>query len=286
MLGQTGTRSTAPQGELVYTGTPEVSLERAVLPYTEIDGPSLGGRLEDLGMGVVLDGTDPAHAVVMDLGSGGLRRTDLSGPVVLFGWLYRGVVEALADGGTSWSRALRLLERTGFTPLTRPLYLRVGFRDMVEDLDFHEELAIRITLPGGVARIHLDYDDAILHIRTGSSERNGLLERTLTEAFAGQPIHRSSSGSGVGAQSYEVVLPMARTPGELRLELRRLRRGVLHLLQRFEPARWEAVREALSGFGERDSLRHLEVRRGAGRSWVRGASRTGISLPIASGRVH
>lgn len=311
MPGLTGSdRSACPSPhELIYTGTCEVSLSRAVVPYTDLGDPGGGGRIEDLGMGVVVDSDDATRATVLDLGSGKLRRADLTEPVVILGWLYHGTVRALVDRATQvapddgsapigtgqWrAAALRLLTRTGFSHFTRPLFLRVGFRDLVEDLDLHEELAVRIKLPGGVARAHLEYAESILHIRTASSVRHDGLETALTEAFPGRPIQRSISGAGLGTQVYQVVIPVSRSLVELRCEVRRLRRGFLHLLARFESSRYKAVQEALSGFGERDSLAVLVGPRAPGarlRTPVRAprpSTRPGSAGPgpSLSGRIH
>ena len=62
------------EADASVTGTFQVSLTRAVLPYRDRGDQSLpGGRLADIGLGVVVDGGDPARADVVDLGSAEIR---------------------------------------------------------------------------------------------------------------------------------------------------------------------------------------------------------------------
>lgn len=261
-----------PPDQLVFTGRCEVSLVRAVLPYTDLDRAGAAPVLEDLGLGVVLEAGDPSAATVLDLGSGQRRRADLNRPVVLLGWLYPGTVRALlaqvSDPGSNesqgrsgwWARALRMLDRTGFSPLTRPVFLRAGFRDLVEDVDLHESLAVRIAVADGVARAWLDGDRSALMIRIDAGEPDVEFERDLREAFPGWPVLAGLATDGTGAAIRQVEIPMARSLRELRRDLRSLRRGILHLLERYEPARHLAIREAFAGFGERDSLAAFTAR--------------------------
>ncbi len=149
--------------EASLTGIFQVSLTRAVLPYR--DGRELalpGGRLADVGLGVVIDGADPARAEVVDLGSAEIRVVDLTGPLVVLGWLYpsglRSLRRVVEDSGFeeldrtrafTFNMALRALNSAGFSPLTRPTVLRIGFRDLCQDLDLHEGTAVRLLLPSG-----------------------------------------------------------------------------------------------------------------------------------------
>lgn len=261
-----------PPDQLVFTGRCEVSLVRAVLPYADLDRPDGAPVLEDLGLGVVLEAGEPSAATVLDLGSGQRRRADLNRPVILLGWLYPGTVRALlAQASASeasgsrfrsgwWARALRMLDRTGFSSLTRPLFLRAGFRDLVEDVDLHESLAIRIAVAGGVAQAWLDCDRSALVVRFDSDEPDPEFEHELREAFPRWPVLAGSDADGAGGTVRRVEIPLARSLRELRRDLRGLRRGVLHLLERFEPVRYRAIREAFAGFGERDSLAAFTAR--------------------------
>jgi len=259
--------------ESSLTGTFEVSLTRAVLPYRDgSDGSPPGGRIQDIGMGVVVDGTDPARADVIDLGSAELRVVNLAGPLVVMGWLYpsglRSLGRVVADsesGAAARARtftfglAVRALRSAGFGPLTRPTVLRVGFRDICQDLDLHEGTAVRLLLPaGGVVRVHMDYENASLVARTGRSSPSPELEAALIEAFPRQDLLRGPMRDAVGAQAYHLPFPIPRTMEETRELLVSVRRGLVRLLGRFEPERLGALRELTSTFGERDSLRSLQ----------------------------
>lgn len=255
------------------TGTFEVSLTRAVLPYgAERDGEPPGGRMGDIGLGVVVDGNNPARADVVDLGSAELRTADLTGPLVVLGWLYPSGLRTLErvvsnvgseDGDLDRARsftfamALRILGGAGFSALTRPTILRIGFRDLCKDLDLHEDTALRLLLPSGsVARIHLDYHDVKLVVRTGRTPRSPELESALGDAFPGRPILRGRDAAG--SQAYHLPLSVPRTLADTRTLLRKARRGLVHLLARFEPDRYRSLRDLTRTFGERDSLQSLK----------------------------
>jgi hypothetical protein len=148
-----------------------------------------------------------------------------------------------------------LLSRLGFGPTTRPVFLRVGFRDVALDLDPHEGTAVRLALAGGgVCRVHLDYDRAVLVCRTGRSAPDKALAAVLPDAFPNRSLFRVTSGAGQGTAEFHVHLPDLLSVAEVRDELRRIRRGLLHLMARFDGVRYEAVSESLAGFGERDLL--------------------------------
>ena len=257
------------------TGTFQVSLTRAVLPYRD-DGDRVlpGGRLGDIGLGVVVDGSDPARADVVDLGSAEIRVVNVTGPLVVLGWLYpsglRSLSRVVEDAGLedmdrtrgfTFSMALRALNSAGFGPLTRPTVLRIGFRDLCQDLDLHEGTAVRLLLPsGGVARLHLDYETVTLVARTGGSLPNCDLESALVDAFGGRELLRGSLQDPVSAQAYHLPLPIPRSLADTRRLLDRMRRGFVHLLARFEPERYRSLRDLTGTLGERDSLRSLKDR--------------------------
>jgi hypothetical protein len=257
------------------TGTFEVSLTRAVLPYRDdADRLGSGGRIQDIGLGVVIDGTDPARADVVDLGSAELRVADLTGPVVVLGWLYpsglrsfRRVVEGAEGEGSDRARgftfdmALRALQGSGFGPATLPTVLRIGFRDLCRDLDLHESTALRLLLPsGGVARFHLDYDGVTLIVRTARASRDRDLEIALADALSGTELLRATLGDALGGQTYHLPLPVPRSLKEARAVLGTVRKGFVRLLARFEPERFRALSELTATFGERDSLETLHDR--------------------------
>ncbi|MSR22033.1 MAG: hypothetical protein EXR92_00495 [Gemmatimonadetes bacterium] len=257
------------------TGTFEVALTRAVLPYRD-DGNriGLGGRIQDIGLGVVMDGTDPARADVLDMGSAEVRVVDLTGPLVVLGWLYpsgvrtlRRIVEgAEADEidrarAFTFGMALRALQGSGYGPLTRPTILRVGFRDLCRDLDLHENTALRLVLPsGGVARLYLDYESVTLILRTARALRDPELEMTLSDAFPGRELLRTTSRESVGGQAYHLPLPIPRSLADTRGLLAGVRMGFLHLLAHYEPERFRSLSELTETFGERESLRSLHDR--------------------------
>ncbi len=294
---------------LIFTGRCESSLRAAVVSYRDAPpSPEGGHRLEDLGLGVVIDEVAGSTTTVLDLGSGQIRRADLRGPIVILGWLYPSTLRGLVARATTssgpdsspgegwWHDALRLLDRVGYSAETRPLFLRVGFRDMVEDLDLHESLAIRVLLPGGVARAELDPTDSVLCIQTSDGKRDLDFETALVDGFPGWTIERTVPTDGSEGQSYRVQIPHTRSLAELRRELRRVRRGFHHLLSRFEPRRYQAIREMLCGFGERDSLATLGGQTGA-RTTTSIAPSNGAFMgvapdplqstyPVTSGRVH
>lgn len=265
------------ESESSLTGTFQVSLTRAVLPYRD-EGDRLlpGGRIGDIGLGVVVDGSDPARADVMDLGSAELRVVDLTGPLVVLGWLYpsglRSLERVVEDAGLNeqgraraftFNMAVRALNAAGFGPLTRPTVLRMGFRDLCQDLDLHEGTAVRLMLPsGGVARIHLDYENATLVARVGTSVPTRELERALVEAFAGRELlrGRGAGSDAASASAYHLPLAIPRSLADSRALLRCLRRGFVDLLARFEPERHQSLEELTGTLGERDSLRGLRER--------------------------
>jgi len=261
------------ESESSLTGTFEVSLTRAVLPFRDgTDGSPPGGRIQDVGLGVVVDGSDPVRADVIDLGSAEYRVVDLSGPLVVMGWLYpsglRSLCRVVADSDANgieraraftFNMALRALRGAGFGPLTRGTVLRIGFRDLCQDLDLHEGTAVRLLLPaGGVVRAHLDYDGVALVVRTARSTPNPDLEAGLAEAFPGRELLRGQLRDALGAQVYQIPLEIPRTLAQTRSLLGDLRKGFVRLLARFEPDRLGSLRELTATFGERDTLRTLE----------------------------
>jgi hypothetical protein len=289
MIPSTGT-GYRPEAEPLITGVCELALERAVLPYQDdADGALPGGRIDDLGLGVVLEGGDALRPQVLDLGSAQVREVHLEGPLVIFGWVFSSTLRTLRGGlagdpaalrRLTFTLALRTLERNGFSALTRPHHLRIGFRDLVRDLDLHEGTALRLAVPGSVVRFHLDYSDATLVARTAGSTRNPSLEAALRDAFSSVELLGSRTPDATGIQSYHLPMTAPNGVAETRQLMRRLRRGFLHLLARFEPARYRAVREQLDAFGERDSLEKLRDRPGPHLQRLRDTSQR------RSGRVH
>ena len=269
-----------PEAMADVPGVCELPLTRAVVHYRdlhEVDPP--GGRIQDIGLALVLEGRFASSAEVLDLGSAAVKMLDLSSELVVLDWVYgptlkhvnrllverarRGEdVDAAARLGTySFQMALSLLGRLGYGPLTRPTILRIGFRDICRDLDFHEGTAVRIVLgEHRVARAHLDYDANSLVFATPSPEPDALLEAGVLESFPNSDVLRISEAHDDESVQYEVRLSFPASLAEAREELRTIRRGLGGLLARFEPERFKGIEQHLTTFGCRDTLSQLHVR--------------------------
>jgi len=285
------------------SGVCAVPLTRAVLRYRDPGDRSLpGGRIDDIGLGVVLEGRDPARAQLLELGSGNVRTVVLDGPLVILDWVFSSTLRILEEGvakdpdgfrRSTFSLAMGVLEQSGFSPLTLPLLLRIGFRDLARDLDLHEGTAVRLLLPGSrVARIHMEYETITLTVRTGVADRTPVLEEALRDAFPEARLHVSRSRDAAGIRSYHLPFQLPHGVSETRSLIRRVRRGLLHLLARFEPARYEALQEQVETFGVRDSLRRLRDRGEDPRMQLLGDSPARVrsshesASRVSSGRVH
>jgi hypothetical protein len=175
--------------------------------------------------------------------------------------------------------ALRVIDRVGYGPLTRPVVLRIGFRDICRDLDLHEGTAVRILYRGERAvRIHMDYDAVALVARTGLSAA----DEALAEALPGGDLRRRPATGPTGSVEYSLRLPLPVTADEARRLLETVRFGLGHLLARFEPDRYRAVEGLLSTFGTRETLARLHMRNEPDAS-VRVRS---TGLPGGSASVH
>ncbi|MFV2007020.1 MAG: hypothetical protein ACC667_06220 [Longimicrobiales bacterium] len=267
-----------PEAMADVPGVCELPLTRAVVQYRdvhEVDIP--GGRIQDIGLALVLEGKYATAAEVVDLGSASLKTLDLSHELVVLDWVYEPTLDHVTDllrersGGPEtavdhlapycFQMALRLLERLGFGPLTRSTVLRIGFRDICRDLDMHEGTSVRIVMePGRISRAHMDYDGAALVFRTSSTEPDHMMEASLQEAFPSSRLWQVTPSVGEELVSYEVRLPMPLTLAESRTALGTVRKGLAHLLSRFEPQRFRAVEQHLSTFGERETLARLKLR--------------------------
>lgn len=262
-------------------GACELALTRAVVQYRglhEVDLPE--GRIEDIGLALVLDGDYPTAAQVVDLGSGKVKELDLSHELVVLDWVYEPTLEHVhgllriaadpsADGREArkalgqycFDLALRVLRRAGYGPLSRPTLLRIGFRDICQDLDLHEGTSVRIVMgKGRLARAQLDGDGNALLFRTAFQEADLVLEDALRAAFPGRDIRRVSPSSSTEGLSYQVRFPLPLIFPEARSLVRELRDGLASLLARFEPERSKALQEVLQTFGARDSLARLYLR--------------------------
>ena len=268
-----------PEAMADVPGICELPLTRAVVQYRdlhEIDLP--GGRIQDIGLALVLEGRFASSAEVLDLGSSTVKMLDLSSELVVLDWVYEPTLEhvkrlirdragAEADehegrlGAYCFQMALGLLGRMGYGPLTRSTILRIGFRDICRDLDFHEGTSVRIVVgEHRITRAYLDYDANALVFRAPAPEPDAILEAAVLEAFPRSEVLRVSEVHEGGSVHYHVRLDLPVTLAEAREELQTIRRGLGRLLARFEPGRFKAVEHHLSTFGSRETLARLPVR--------------------------
>lgn len=266
---------TLPEAMGDVPGICELPLTRAVVQYRdvhEMDAP--GGRIEDIGLALVVEGRFASSAEVLDLGSGHLKVLDLSTELVVLDWVYEptlahvaSLVTAAAAGGEepvlrtyAFRLGLRVLQRVGFGPLTRPSFLRIGFRDICRDLDLHEGTSIRIVLgPGRLTRVHLDYDTCALVFRTALKEPDAQLEHVLVTAFPAGEVRRLVPVRETDSLAYQVRFPLPESLAETREVLGAMRQGLGALVARFEPRRFEAMDRLLETFGVRETLAGLHV---------------------------
>ena len=131
-----------PEAMADVPGVCELPLTRAIVQYRDVHEVEVpGGRIQDIGLALVLEGRYAASADVVDLGSSDVKQLDLSHELVVLDWVYeptldhasRLVRDAAARGRDGelerfcFQVALRAIERVGFSPLTRPTLLRFGF---------------------------------------------------------------------------------------------------------------------------------------------------------------
>ena len=291
------TTESRPEAMADVPGICELALTRAVVQYRdthELYRP--GGRIQDIGMAVVLEGRFASSVRAIDLGSARIKYLNLASELVILDWVYDTTLAhlrtlAAADEaspaagaraaasqpgtaanqpGTAASRsrrqlrrycfdlALRVLNRRGFSPLTRATLLRIGFRDVCKDLDLHENTVVRIvTGRGTVTRVHLDYEANTLVFGATTPEAARMLEGVLREVFPGLEVRRLPGGEPHGGESRHVRFGIPVDFDEVRSSLHRMRAGLGHLIARFEPERYRAVGGMVSTFGERATLDRL-----------------------------
>lgn len=266
---------TLPEAMGDVPGICELPLTRAVVQYRdvhEMDTP--GGRIEDIGLALVVEGRFASSAEVLDLGSGHVKVLDLSTELVVLDWVYEPTLDHVAAllteaaSGSDEGRlrtygfrlGLRVLERVGYGPLTRPSFLRIGFRDICRDLDLHEGTSIRIVMgPGRLTRVHLDYDASALVFRTAFQEPDPQLEHALVTAFPGGEVRRLVPLRDTDSLDYQVRFPLPESLEEAREALASMRRGLGSLMARFEPTRYEALDRVVGTFGVRETLAALRM---------------------------
>lgn len=270
-----------PEAMADVPGVCELTLTRAVVQYRkihEVDLPE--GRIEDIGLALVLEGRFASAAQVLDLGSARIKQLDLSTELVVLDWVYEPTLEhvhqllrAASDPGSDgrvarrelapycFDLALRVLGRAGYGPLTRAALLRVGFRDICRDLDLHEGTSVRIVLGRGrIVRAQLDCDGNALVFRTALQRPDESLEAVFGDAFTGRDIRRLVSSGENADLSYQIRFPLPLGLSEVRDMVGEIRKALLRLLARFEPDRYRTVLEVLETFGTRDTLARVHFR--------------------------
>ena len=265
-----------PEAMADVPGVCELPLTRAVVQYRDVHEIDMdGGRIQDIGLALVLEGRYASAAEAVDLGSAEVKLLDLSSELIVLDWVYEPTLEHLvrlvsaAARGASGQRdelaqftfrlALRLLERVGYGPLTRPTLLRIGFRDICRDLDLHEGTSVRIVAgPRRIVRAHLDYDGNALLFRTAGEREDPEVEAALLEAFPHADIRRLAPALA-GVAGYQVRLPLPLTLDEARATLAGIRSGLGHLVARFEPDRYRSLEPMLATFGTRETLAQLHL---------------------------
>ena len=260
-----------------FPGTGDLSLTRAIVRYQEgqvVDGSHPGA--DDLGIALVIDGEYAAAAEAIELGSGRLLHLDLSTGVVILDWVYPSTLdyvrlllravrdvdfEASADDTPGTLRAycetitLGVLGRSDFGSLARSTILRLGFRDILRDLDPHEEAAVRIQAASG-DRIEVRFDcDANALVVVRRSGAGDSYQRFLASLFPGAHLRGVPM---VGGVCHQLRYPAPFTLDDAREQLREVRDGLLGLVATYEPERYRAIRQALDIFGPRDTLAWLE----------------------------
>ena len=291
------TTESRPEAMADVPGICELPLTRAVVQYR--DAQELyrrGGRIQDIGLAVVVEGRFASSVRAMDLGSAEAKYLNLASELVILDWVYeptlahmRSLAGAAGDGAAAagmtpsgelrrycFDLAMRVLARRGFSPLSRPTLLRIGFRDICKDLDLHGSTVVRIiTDPGEVTRVHLDYEANSLVFRPAGAWSFELLE-AIRDVFSGVRVDPVDSAGRSGAGGYRVRFGVPVTFGELGASLLAMRRGLGDLVARFEPDRFRSVRGLISTFGERATLERIASHGDAAGGW-----RTGGEMPLA-----
>ncbi|MFP3947550.1 MAG: hypothetical protein ACLFWG_02370 [Longimicrobiales bacterium] len=271
-----------PEAMADVPGVGEISLTRAVVQYRDHHETELtGGRIEDVGLALVLAGRTASAAEAVDLGSGSVKLLDLSTELVVLDWVYGPTLEHVQRLLEARSRvadeelpaAARALEtycfdlvrhvlaRVGFGPLTRSTLLRIGFRDVCRDLDLHEGTTVRLSLSeGGLVRARLDYDASALLFRTASSDPTPELEEALRGVFPEKDVRRIERVRESAPVSYQVRFSVPLSLSETRSVVAEMRDGLEQMLARFEPRRYRATHDVLDALGSRETLTRLRIR--------------------------
>ena len=265
-----------PEAMADMPGVCELPLTRAVVQYRDAHEFDMeGGRIQDIGLALVLEGRYVSAAEAVDLGSAEVKLLDLSSELVVLDWIYEPTLDHLAQliaearRGSAGKRhelarfsfclALRLLERVGYGPLTRLTLLRIGFRDICRDLDLHEGTSVRIVAgPGRILRAYLDYDGNALLFRTAGERHDPEIDKALMEAFPRADTRRLLPATPAVA-AYQVRLPLTLTLEEVRASMAEIRTGLAQLVAHFEPDRYRSLQPVLATFGSRETIAQLHL---------------------------
>lgn len=280
------TTESRPEAMADVPGICELPLTRAVVQYRDAHELNRsGGRIQDIGLAVVVEGRFASSVRAMDLGSAEVKYLNLASELVVLDWVYDPTLahirtlaaagrDAAATAGLGpsgelrrycFDLALRVLDRRGFSHLTRPTLLRIGFRDLCKDLDLHESTVVRIvTGRDEVTRVHLDYDANALVFRSAGPSLGTKMKAAIREIFPGLSIQRPAGAGAGGSRTWQVRFGVPVTFSELRASLLAMRRGLNHLFARFEPERFRSVEGLLETFGERATLDLLAHHGGKG----------------------
>ena len=294
-MQSTTTTESRPDAMADVPGICELPLTRAVVQYRDVHELYYpGGRISDIGLAVVVSGRFASSVRAVDLGSADVKYLNLSSELVILDWVYDPTLvhlRRLSDEAEKSPAAgdilrrycfdvgLRILNRRGFTPLTRPTLLRIGFRDVCKDLDLHDSTVVRIvTGPGRITRVHLDYDANALVFRTNRRGSDEGLESALRHAFSDLEYGQAREAGRDGHRAYYVRFGVPVTFGEVQRGIRTIRRGLGRLVARFEPERFQAVRGLVSTFGERATLDRLKFSEPGAGELTRGLEGAGMSV--------
>ena len=257
-------------------GPPDLILTGAIVQYRSRHEVSHSERASDIGIALVTEGRLSSACVAVDLGSTAVKELDLSSELVVLSWADADTVdharallvqESTAPGTGRdagpycFALALRALRDVGFSSVTRPSFLRIGFRDVLRDLDSSGSPGIRVRLEGGsVARVHMDPEANALVILSDGFVAPRSLEAVIAESFPKAELRRApGEGEGSAPGRYEVRMPHPGSLAELRTLVERVRSGMAHLIWKYEPDRSQVLAEQLDTFGRRDSLARLPI---------------------------
>ena len=83
-----------PEAMADVPGVCELPLTRAVVQYRDVhEIDSDGGRIQDIGLALVLEGRYASAAEAVDLGSAQVKMLDLSSQLVVLDWIYDPTLE-------------------------------------------------------------------------------------------------------------------------------------------------------------------------------------------------